>query len=125
VVRLLPRMTAAEPQQINQAILQQAIGLSSSFLVSDSTTDPENGISAWLEGFDRLIKIVEALHKQDKLELETVNAASKACSECWSVASSWRGLEASKDGVRSIAGKLKLLLDGNGKTYRGERVYAP
>jgi ribosomal protein S14 len=59
------------------------------------------------------------------LEAETVSSASKACSECWSVAGTWRGFEECREGVREVAGKLKKILDETGRTYKGERVYAP
>ena len=69
--------------------------------------------------------VLTALHSRGELELETVNAASKACSECWSVASNWRGTEECKESIRKIAVRLKRLLDENGRTFGGERVYVP
>ena len=57
--------------------------------------------------------------------LETVNAASRACSECWTAAGNWRALESSRDAIRTIAGRLQRLLDENGKTFKGARVYVP
>lgn len=113
---------------IDQGLLRQCLALSSSHLVADATTSPvstADGINKWLVGFTRLVDVVVALHNTDELELETINVASKACSECWSVAGSLRGLEDGRDGVRSVAGKLKRVLDENGKTYKGERVWAP
>lgn len=73
----------------------------------------------------RLIDITVALHSKNELELETMNVASQSCSECWSVAAGWRGLEPAREIIRKVAMKLKRLLDENGKTYHGERVYAP
>ncbi|KAJ3775857.1 hypothetical protein FB446DRAFT_606707, partial [Lentinula raphanica] len=70
-----------------------------------------------------LIDVVIALHARGELDIEMMNAASKACSECWSAAGAWKGLEESREGVRKVVGKLKKLLDENGRTYRGERVY--
>lgn len=87
--------------------------------------DPDNGINTWFVGFSRLIDVVVALHARSELDIDTMNAASKACSECWSVSGAWKGLEGCRDGVRKVAIKLKRLLDENGRTYRGERVYAP
>jgi hypothetical protein len=112
-------------QSIDQNILRQCIGLSSSYLVTDTSMNPERGISTWNVGFNRLVDVVVALHARGELEVETVNAASKACSECWSIAGSWKGLEECRDGVRTVAAKLKTLLDESGRTYRGEMVYAP
>lgn len=124
VVSVLPRMTR-QSQSLDQSLLRQYIGLSSSFLVSDTTTDPDRGMSTWSVGFSRLVDIVVALHAREELELETVNTASKACSECWSVGGSWKGLEECREVVRKVAVKLQRLLDEGGRTYRGERVYAP
>lgn len=81
--------------------------------------DPESGVNTWTTGFVRLVDVVVALHAINELELETVNAASRACSECWGASSSWRGFEDCREGVRTVAAKLKRLLDANGRTYRG------
>lgn len=114
-----------ESGAIDQAVLQQALGLSSSYLVTDSAMDPDRGAHTWAVGFHRLVDVLVALHARGELELETVDAASKACSECWSVAGNWRGLEECREGVRAVAAKLRTLLDDNGRTYRGGRVYTP
>ena len=82
-------------------------------------------MSTWRVGFNRLVDVVVALHARGELELETLNAASKACSESWSVSGSWGGLDGARDVVREVAIKLKRLLDENGRTYKGGRVYAP
>jgi hypothetical protein len=87
--------------------------------------NPAGGIVSWSAGFNRLVDILTVLHSREELELETVNAASKACSECWTVAGNWRGLEECKEGVRRVAARLKRLLDENGRTFGGERVYVP
>lgn len=110
---------------INQSVLRDCLGLASSFLITDLTTSPEKGLSTWLSGFSNLVDIVVALHVRGELELATISEASKACSECWTAAGTWKGMEDCRDGVRATAGKLKKLLDEGGKTYRGERVYAP
>jgi len=110
---------------IDQKVLQKCILLASSFLVSDTTTDPERGVTTWFAGLSRLVDLVLVLHKRDELELETVNCASKACSECWTAAGNWSGLGECRNRVRDIGGKLKKILDANERTYRGERVYAP
>lgn len=80
---------------------------------------------SWTAGLNRLVDVLIALHSRGELELETVNAASKACSECWTVAGNWRGLEECKETVRRVAARLKGLLDENGSTFGGERVYVP
>ncbi|KAK0486979.1 hypothetical protein EDD18DRAFT_1192671 [Armillaria luteobubalina] len=121
------KILRSQPNVIDQSLLRHCIGLSSSYLVTDTTTasSQTTGIQTWYLGFSRLVDVVVALHSLGSLELETVNAASKACSECWTVAGSWKGLEMGREHVREVAGKLRRLLDENGRTYRGERVYAP
>lgn len=114
-----------EQGTIDQNVLRQCLGLSSSYLVTDTSMQPDSASATWFTGFSRLVDVLAALHARDELELETVNQASKACSECWSVAANWRGFEDSREGVRTIAAKLKRLLDENGRTFRGERVYVP
>jgi hypothetical protein len=112
-------------KSVNQKVLRRCLGLSSSYLLTDTSTNPVNGLNTWSIGFNRLVDVVVALHARKELELETMNEASKACSECWSVSGSWAGLAEGRTVVRSIAIRLKRLLDENGRTYRGERVYAP
>lgn len=53
-----------------------------------------------------------------------MSEASKACSECWTAAGAWKGMEDCRVGVRTIAGKLRKLLDEGGRTYRGMCVYS-
>jgi len=124
VIQVLAQSTR-KSQRLDQDVLRRCLGLASSFLVTDTTMQPDQGIDTWFVGFSRLIDILVALHARNELELETINAASKACSECWGAAGSWRGLEECREGVRAVAKKLQKLLDSNGTTYRGESVYAP
>ncbi|KZT24477.1 hypothetical protein NEOLEDRAFT_419951 [Neolentinus lepideus HHB14362 ss-1] len=124
VVGILGRMTR-DKGTIDQRILRQCLGLSSSYLLTDTSMNPETGVTTWTTGFHRIVDILVALHHRGELELETVNEASKACSECWSVSGAWKGMESCREGVRGVAAKLKGLLDENGKTYRGERIYTP
>ncbi|KAF8897551.1 hypothetical protein BD779DRAFT_386590 [Infundibulicybe gibba] len=124
VVEILARMKR-NSHPFDQKMLRQCIDLSSSYLITDATMNPDGGTASWYVGFSRLVDVVVALHARDELELETLSAASKACSECWTVAGTWRGLEDCREKVRSVAAKLKKLLDENGRTYKGERVYAP
>ncbi|KAI0774289.1 hypothetical protein C8Q74DRAFT_823746 [Fomes fomentarius] len=126
VVDVLARMTRTSGK-IDQMVLRRCIGLASSYLVTDVTmnTNAEMGVRTWRAGFNRLVDVMVALHTRQELEVETVNAASKACSECWSVAGSWREMDECREGVKAIATRLKGLLDGNGKTYRGQAIYAP
>lgn len=101
-----------------------------------------SGLLTWNTGFNRLIDLLVVLHNRGDLELETVNQASKACSECWSVSTSWKGMDDVRKCVKVwpelnfcrlgliarskvVARKLQGLLDENGRTYRGESVYAP
>ncbi|KAF9247066.1 hypothetical protein BU15DRAFT_84630 [Melanogaster broomeanus] len=125
VVDVLAKMTH-DSGAIDQTILRRAIGLASSYLVTDASTNSESGIATWQVGFNRLVDVVVVLHHRGELELETVNEASKACSECWSVAGTWRGMEECRQGVKEVAGKLKKLLDEpNRRTYQGQKVYTP
>ncbi len=41
------------------------------------------------------------------------------------MAGNWGVLEGAKECVRKVAARLKVLLDENGRTYRGEDVYVP
>ena len=109
----------------DQAALRYCLHLSSSYLVSDATTNPASGLTTWNSGFNRIIDVLDALHARGELELETVNAASRACSECWTASGNWRALEESRSAIRAVAGRLKRLLDENGKTFKGARVYVP
>jgi len=93
--------------------------------MTDSSMNPAGGLESWNTGFNRLVDIMVALHRQGQLDLSTVNAASKACSECWSVAGSWRNMEDVRQCVKNVAAKLQGLLDENGRTYGGNRVYTP
>ncbi|KAG6378533.1 hypothetical protein JVT61DRAFT_12795 [Boletus reticuloceps] len=118
VLDVLAKMTR-DAGAIDQAILQRAIGLASSYLVTDASTNPDGGIATWKTGFNRLADLVVVLHHRGELELDTFNEASKACSECWSVAATWRGMEDCRQGVKEVAGKLKKLLDEpNRRTYK-------
>lgn len=111
---------------IDQELLRMYLSLAPSYLVLDSSMNTEGGIASWNTGFQRLVDVLIALHRRNELELSTVNEASRACSECWSISGSWRGLDECRDCIREIAGKLKTkLLDDNGRTYKGNQVYAP
>jgi hypothetical protein len=119
VVNVMARSTAGGTTPIDQRVLRQCLGLASSFLITDTTINPLTGADTWYIGFSRLVDIVVALHARDELDLETVNIASRACSECWMVAGSWRGLLDCKNKVKEIATKLRMILDPNDRTYRG------
>lgn len=114
-----------ESNSIDQALLRQYLKLASSYLILDATTNKESGITSWNIGFHRLVDLLIVLHRRGELQTETVNEASKACSECWSVAGSWSEIDEGRECVRQLAGKLKTLLDSNGRTYQGNPVYAP
>lgn len=110
---------------IDQKVIRQCLGLASSHLVTDSTMNPSTGLNSWYNGFNRLVDIVVALHNRNELELDTISAASKACSECWTAAGNWSEIEESKESIRGLAVRLKEILDENGRTYHGGRVYVP
>jgi len=118
VINILAR-TSPKSETIDQKVLRQCIQLASSFLVTDTTTNPERGISTWSVGFCRLVDLVVVLHTRNELELETVSAASKACSECWTAAGNWPNLNECRNRIRDIGGRLKKILDSNERTYRG------
>ena len=120
VINILSR-TSPKSETIDQKVLRRCIQLASSFLVTDTTTNPERGISTWSLGFCRLVDLVVVLHTRNELKLETVSAASKACSECWTAAGNWPGLNECRNRVRDIGGRLKKVLDSNERTYRGTR----
>ena len=122
VINILSR-TSPKSETIDQTVLRRCIQLASSFLVTDTTTNPERGISTWSVGFCRLVDLVVVLHTRNELELETVSAASKACSECWTAAGNWPGLNECRNRVRDIGGRLKKVLDSNERTYRGTRFF--
>ena len=124
VVEVLGKMTRTSGR-IDQAALRRCIGLASSYMVTDVTMNAEGGVHTWRAGFNRLVDVMVALHARQELEVETVDAASRACSECWAVAGSWREMDECREGVTAIAARLKGLLDGNGKTYRGQAIYVP
>jgi hypothetical protein len=92
--------------------------------MTDTATNPPSGLLTWNTGLSRLVDVLMALHAQNELELGTLNAASKACSECWSIAGTWRGLENVRQCVKGVAVKLQSLMDEN-RTYKGSRVYTP
>ena len=111
---------------IDQEMLRRLFMLTPAYLIVDNTINSEGGLARWSAGFNGLVDVVLALHKKEQLETETVNEASKACSECWSVSGTYRGL--TTDGravVRGIGARLKTILDADGRKYKGERVYAP
>lgn len=87
--------------------------------------NPSGGLTSWNNGFNRLVDVLVVLHNRNELELDTISAASKACSECWTTTDNWTEVEDCKENVRAIAVRLKGMLDENGRTYRGGRVYVP
>jgi len=108
-------------------MLRFFISLSPSYIIHDTTTKATagEGIQKWSLGFHRLVDVLLALHAQGVLELETVNEASKACSEVWSVTGCWSECHGGRDGVRSVASRLKSILDADGQSYGGQKVYVP
>lgn len=124
VLETISRMTRSKGT-FDQAVLRRCLNLASSYLLTDTTTNADGGFNTWYTGLSRLVDVVAALDGRGELELETMSAASKACSECWSVAGGWRELEEARECLRRIAQRLKGLLDENGTTYRGQRIYTP
>jgi hypothetical protein len=93
--------------------------MASSFLLTDTTMNPGRGVATWFAGFSNLVDLIIVLDKRDELEIETLSAASRACSECWIAAGSWAGLIECRSRVEELAKKLKDILDDNKRTYRG------
>ena len=117
VVEVLNSMTARSTT-IDQDVIRKCLGLSSSYLITDTTTNlnPTEGMNSWCVGFRRIVDVLVALHSRGELELETINAASRACSECWTAAGNWIGLGGARECVKKIAAQLKTLLDENSST---------
>jgi hypothetical protein len=124
VVEVLNSITARS-STIDQEVVRKCLGLSSTYLLTDTATNPTQGMNSWCAGLSQIVDVLTALHSRGELEIETINAASRACSECWTVAGNWRGLEGGRECVRKVAIQLKSLLDENGRTYKGEAVYVP
>jgi hypothetical protein len=124
VVEVLNSITARS-STIDQEVVRKCLGLSSTYLLTDTATNPTQGMNSWCAGLSQIVDFLTALHSRGELEIETINAASRACSECWTVAGNWRGLEGGRVCVRKVAIQLKSLLDENGRTYKGEAVYVP
>lgn len=132
----------------DQTSVRYLLALASAHLITDISTNipsssnaPSNpdettkrnqgaaqGLESWSKGFYLLADHIMRLHETNELDLDTLNEASRACSECWMVAASWpAGVlgEQSRDVVRKIAGQLRSILDPNRTTYRGGTVYVP
>ncbi|CAE6523056.1 unnamed protein product [Rhizoctonia solani] len=126
VTRVTALMTK-ETGSIDQPSLRRTVGLAPSYLILDTTTLSSSmaGIQTWGRGFQRLVDIMIVLHKRNELQLETLNCASQACSECWTMTCAFQGLQEARTGVRSIAARLQSILDPNGIEYKGEKVYVP
>jgi hypothetical protein len=125
VVNVLGAMTRSTGS-IDQTMLRNLLMLTPAYLIVDSTISSEGALERWASGFNHLVDVLLALHTTEQLETATVNEASKACSECWSVSGSYRGITAdTREVVRGIGARLKTILDADGRKYRGEHVYAP
>ena len=107
---------------IDQARLRHCLGMASSYLLTDTSMSVD-GFRSWSTGFCQLIDVMAGLDALGELHLETMDEASKACSECWGIAGSWKGMAHAKEGVRAVALKLKKMLDENGQTYQGQTIY--
>ncbi|KDN50939.1 hypothetical protein RSAG8_00568, partial [Rhizoctonia solani AG-8 WAC10335] len=126
VTRVTAVMTK-EKGSLAESSLCRTVGLAPSYLILDTTTLSSStaGIQTWASGFHRLVDIMLALHKREELRLDTLNCASQACSECWTMTCAFQGLQDARAGVRSIAARLQSILDPNGIEYKGDKVYVP
>lgn len=119
VTDVLARSRNDDSNTINQQLLRKCLSMASSFLMTDTTIDPVSGVTTWSTGLVRLVDLIVILHKRGELELETLDSASRACSESWTATGNWRGLDECRKRVREVGEKLKKLLDANQKTYKG------
>ncbi|EJU06402.1 hypothetical protein DACRYDRAFT_19572 [Dacryopinax primogenitus] len=119
-------MVPTEPREtIDQVVLRRWLLLLPTFLLLDTSTHPApSGLLSWQLGLHSLISLMLALHAQDQLEWDTMNAASRALAECWSISLCWNGMEAAKGVVQSAGGRLKAVLDKDDPTrYKGRLLY--
>ncbi|KAJ7129646.1 hypothetical protein C8R44DRAFT_700591 [Mycena epipterygia] len=116
------KSTTGTSSTLDQEVLRTALALSSSYLVTDTSTnpDPHAGSTTWFVGLNQLVDLLVALHAREELELETVNAASNGRPECWTVAGTWKEMEPCRESVRKVGAKLRGLLDEGGHTYGGQ-----
>jgi len=123
VLNALGAMTRASGS-IDQTTLRQPPDAHAGPIWSvDNTINSEGGLARWSAGFHRLVDVLLALHAKEQLELETVNEASKACSECWSVSGTYRGLTAEgREVVRGIAARLKTIAGSRREKISGENA---
>lgn len=98
-----------ETGTIDQSVLRKCLGLASSYLITDTSMNAERGLSTWISGLNNLVDVLVALHARGELELETMNEGSKACSECWMIGGTWRGLGESRVLVRGVASRLRTV----------------
>lgn len=125
VINTLSSMTHSTGS-LDQVVLRRLLMLAPAYLIIDNTIKSEGGLGRWSAGFHRLVEVLLALDKTNQLEIETMNEASKACSECWSVTGTYKGLpESGREVVRAIGARLKSILDDDGVRYRGQKIYAP
>ncbi|KAJ7228669.1 hypothetical protein GGX14DRAFT_414188 [Mycena pura] len=80
VVDAIKSGTRPSESTLDQEVLRTALALSSSYLVTDTSTnpDPNAGSRTWFVGLNQLVDLLVALHAREELEIETLNAASKA-----------------------------------------------
>ncbi|KZO98185.1 hypothetical protein CALVIDRAFT_479224 [Calocera viscosa TUFC12733] len=111
--------------RVDQTLLRRWLTLTPTFLLLDSSSHPSpSGLLSWQLGLQALINLMLALHTRNQLEWETMNAASRALAECWSICLCWTGMELAKGAVQGAGGKLKAVLDRDDPTrYKGRPLY--
>nr|GAT59442.1 predicted protein [Mycena chlorophos] len=113
--------------KLNQEVLRTALSLCSSYLVTDTSTndDPTSGSQTWFTGLNQLVDLLVALHARDELEIDTLNAASMACSELerseqlGRVGRVQRGSPQSRDQAAAAARRGRVYLSW------AKRIFAP
>jgi len=104
---------------IDQNLLRECIRLAGSFLLTDTSMNPEGGLQTWSTGMKQLVEVVIALHKTGTLEVATMAVTSKACEECWVNSMNFPGLRGASTLMKELGLRLRDLLDEDKKSYKG------
>jgi hypothetical protein len=103
----------------SQEDLRTYIAASCSFLVLDSANkkSPEDGLSPWVLGMNRIMDMITSIHNP-LLEYETVEGLSRALSECWTASHTLdtSGEQYIQENITAITGRLRRLLDPTDST---------
>jgi hypothetical protein len=116
------------PLDESQEDLRTYIEASCSFLVLDSAhkKPPEDGLSAWVLGMNRIMDMIASINNP-LLEYETVAGLSRALSECWTASHTLDtlGKQYTQENITAIAGRLRKVLDepdSTTPTFKNQRI---